>query len=405
MSVVRLPSEPESSARVPFANSPEERLARLRLTRSENVGPRSFLHLIGRFGSAGRAIEMLPTLARRGGRGTDYVACTRENAEAELEAGMASGARLVLLGDPEYPTALAAIDNPPPSLWIRGEGGALARRAVAVVGARNASALGMRTARRLAVDLGRAGRVIVSGLARGIDAAAHEAALPFGTVAVLAGGIDQVYPPENAPLAGRIVEAGGALVSETPVGVEPTSRHFPKRNRLISGIAEGVILIEAAERSGSLITARFALEQGREVMACPGAPEDPRSGGCNQLIRDGAALIRTADDVLDALMAPRGFQLSEEGSEFLFDAESFADDFSRDELEALADFDFDDDGGDAALIEQIVSLLGPTPVELDELARATGAAPADLSLAVLELDLAGRIEVLPGGLVALLPAN
>ncbi|MCL5776960.1 DNA-processing protein DprA [Limibaculum sp. FT325] len=388
------------------ADSDEERLARLRLTRSENVGPRTFLHLLGRYGTARRALEHLPDLARRGGRGTEYLACCTDIAEAEIEAGLACGARMVMLGDADYPDALAAIESPPPVLWMRGGVELFRRPSVAVVGARNASALGLRTARWLARELGVAGRVVVSGLARGIDAAAHEAALPTGTVGVLAGGIDRVYPEEHTDLARRMVEAGGALVAECPVGTEPTSRHFPRRNRLISGLAQGVVLIEAAIRSGSLITARFALDQGREVMACPGAPEDPRSGGCNQLIREGAALIRTAEDVLDALTAPRGLQLSEEGAEFLFDgagfdAESFADGLSRDEFDALADFDEEEGGEDDGLLaEHILGLLGPAPVELDEITRATGASPAELSLALLELDLAGRIELLPGGMVA-----
>ncbi|MDT8346047.1 MAG: DNA-processing protein DprA [Thermohalobaculum sp.] len=408
MNVASLSREAMAPVRIPPADSAEERLARLRLSRSENVGPRTFLHLIGRYGTARRALDHLPDLARRGGRSDGYSAFCREHAEAEIAAGTAFGARLVMLGDAEYPMLLAAIDNPPPVLWVQGSAAALARPSVALVGARNASALGLRTARRLARELGAAGRVVVSGLARGIDGAAHEAALETGTIGVLAGGIDCVYPEEHGPLARRIVAAGGALIAECPVGTEPTSRHFPRRNRLISGLAQGVVLIEAALRSGSLITARFALEQGREVMACPGAPEDPRAGGCNQLIRDGAALIRSAEDVLDALTVPRALHLSEEGADFLFegagfDADSFADGLSRDELEALADFDADEAADDGALAEQILALLGAAPVELDEIARATGAAPSELSLALLELDLAGRIALLPGGMVARLP--
>ena len=401
MNIARLPRDIEPPARrIAPATTIEERIARLRLTRSENVGPRTFLHLIGRFGSAARAIEALPDLARRGGRRDAYRACPHEIAEAELATGEAAGARMLMLGDPDYPASLLGIDSPPPVLWTRGNAAVFARSAVAVVGARNASALGLRTARRIARELGAAGRVVVSGLARGIDGAAHEASLPTGTIAVLAGGIDYVYPEEHAALAGRIVAEGGALVAECAVGTQPTSRHFPRRNRLVSGLAEGVVLIEAAIRSGSLITARFALDQGREVMACPGAPEEPRSGGCNQLIREGAALIRTAEDVLDALMAPRALQLSEEGAGFLFDdgvfdADSFADDISRDEFNALADFDTEEAEADGALAEQILALLGPSPVDLDDIARQTGASPSELSLALLELDLAGRIELLP----------
>jgi len=297
-----------------------------------------------------------------------------------------------------YPDLLTEIDYPPPVLWLKGSPEIFRRPAVALVGARNASALGIRTARNLARDLGEAGQVIVSGLARGIDSAAHETALATGTVAVMAGGIDQVYPPENAGLAAEIV-AQGALVSECPPGTEPTARNFPRRNRLISGLARGVVLIEAAVRSGSLITARCALEQGREAMACPGAPEDPRAGGCNQLIRDGAALIRNAEDVLEALSAPRALGLAEPGREFLFDHADFDDDED--------DHDFDEFDGDsvdgAALAEQILRLVGPHPVEMDELARQCGATPADFSLAILELDLAGRIDIHPGGLVSSVP--
>ncbi|HSF96754.1 MAG TPA: DNA-processing protein DprA, partial [Thermohalobaculum sp.] len=270
-----------------------ERIARLRLSRSANVGPRTYAHLLRRFGSGARALDALPTLASAGGR-EGYSPCPMPEIEAELAAGQAAGAQLVLMGEAAYPPLLAAIDHPPPVLWVSGVLAILQRPAVAVVGARNASALGLRTARNLARDLGTAGQVIVSGLARGIDAAAHEAAIEAGTVAVMAGGVDHIYPPEHDRLAARIAEAG-ALVSECPMGMEPTSRHFPRRNRLISGLSRGVVLVEAAVRSGSLITARYALEQGREAMACPGAPEDPRAGGCNQLIRDGAALIRNAE--------------------------------------------------------------------------------------------------------------
>ncbi len=374
-----------------------ERLARLRLARSRNVGPRTYAHLVRRFGSGLRALEALPELARRGGA-AGYVARPADEIEAECAAAARLGARLVLIGESGYPPALAAIDTPPPALWVLGRAAPLARPAVGIVGARNASALGLRTARAIAAALGAEGRVVVSGLARGIDAAAHEAALATGTVAVLPGGLDRVYPPENGSLAERIVGAGGALVSECAMGDEPTARHFPKRNRLIAGLSAGVLLIEAASRSGSLITARYALEQGREVMACPGSPEDPRAAGCNALIRDGAALVRDARDVLDALALPaRG--LAEDAPDFLFD-----DRFEDDDLDALGDFDPDGREDDAALAEQVVRLLGPSPVEIDEIARACGAHGSELSLVLLELELAGRVELLAGGRVALLPA-
>ncbi len=375
-----------------------ERFARLRLARSGNVGPRTYAHLMRRFGTALRALDALPELAARGGR-PGYSACPIEDAEREMAAADSAGARLLLLGDGVYPPLLAEIEPAPPTLWVQGDPGIFARSAVAIVGARNASALGLRTARRLARELAAQGRVIVSGMARGIDTAAHEASLNTGTVAVLAGGLDHPYPPENVDLARRIAETG-ALLSEVAFGTVATASHFPRRNRLISGLARGVVLIEAAARSGSLITARFALEQGREAMACPGAPEDPRAAGCNQLIREGAALIRHAGDVEEALAAPRTLHLREAGRDFDFDVDLFEADGLTDEYEAQGDFDEEGGTGDRALAEQIVDLLGPSAVELDELARQCGASPAELSLALLELELAGRIEVRPGGALA-----
>ncbi|MEO0820603.1 MAG: DNA-processing protein DprA, partial [Pseudomonadota bacterium] len=342
-----------------------------------------------RFGSARRAAEALPELAARGGRG-DYATCPREAAEAELFQGVRIGARLVLLGDAAYPRRLLAIDSPPPALWLRGDIEVLTGPTVSIVGARNASALGLRLARRMARELGEAGQIVVSGLARGIDAAAHSAAAETGTVAVLPGGIDCLYPPENAKLAEEIVASGGLLLSETPLGLQPTSRHFPRRNRLISGLADAVVLIEAATRSGSLITARAALDQGREVMACPGAPDDPRAGGCNSLIRDGAALVRSAADVLEALAPLRSHGLAEEGAHF-----SPAPPAPM--VPALGP---ETAARDADFAEHVLSLIASAPVEVDELARAAGAEPSRLSLALLELDLAGRITLLPGGLVA-----
>ena len=376
-----------------------ERLARLQLARSLNVGPRTYGHLLRRFGTAQRALNALPELAARGGK-SGYEACTKEKAEAELAAGKRAGAELMVLGDEDYPPLLAAIDPPPPVIWWMGNPELLSRPAVAIVGARNASALGLRTARRLARELGATGHVIVSGLARGIDAAAHEASLPTGTIAVLAGGLDHPYPPENVELFERVKE-NGVVVSEMPFGVAPTSKHFPRRNRLISGLARGVVLVEAAARSGSLITARFALEQGREAMACPGAPDDPRSGGCNQLIREGAALIRHAGDIEEALAVPRGYAMAEEGRGFEFDADMFGEDQMRDDYDALADFDEEGGIGDEALSEQIMGMLSPRPTEIDEIARQCGTTASELSLAILELDLAGKIEIQPGGTISL----
>ncbi|MEM7505380.1 MAG: DNA-processing protein DprA [Pseudomonadota bacterium] len=377
--------------------SEEEQLCRLRLIRSQNVGPRSYRELIRRFGSAEQALRVLPQLALRGGK-RGYVPCPREDAEAEIEAGLAAGAHLLMIHEAGYPQLLAEIDNPPPALWLQGQVKALSMPAIAVVGARNASALGLRTAARLSAELSGGGHIIVSGLARGIDAAAHREALSYGTIAVMAGGVDKIYPPENRDLAEKITDTG-ALISECPVGVEPTSKHFPRRNRLISGLSMGVLLIEAAVRSGSLITARYALEQGREAMACPGAPEDPRAGGCNALIREGAALIRHGQDVLEALAAPRARGFAEPGNAFLFDADEYGDETMRDDYDALSDFDEGGEADSRALAEQILGLLGPNPVDLDEVARQCGAEPSEFSMALLELDLAGQIELLPGGLI------
>lgn len=375
-----------------------ERFARLQLARSQNVGPRTFAQLLRRYGSARSALDALPVLAGRGGK-TDYIACDPVLVQAELDTGLATGSQLLVYGDPDYPQMFQDLDPAPPVVWAKGNIALLTRRTVGIVGARNASALGLRTARRLARELGSTGHVIVSGLARGIDAAAHEAALTTGTIAVLAGGLDRPYPPENVALCEQI-GAEGLLISEIPFGIAPIATHFPRRNRLISGLARGVVLIEAAARSGSLITARFALEQGREAMACPGAAEDPRSAGCNALIREGAALIRHAGDVEEALAAPRTLHLAEDGYEFEFDAEVFSDDAMRDDYDALADFDEEGNADDQALSDQIMELLGPSPVEIDEIARLCGTAPSDLSLAILELDLAGRIEIRPGGMIS-----
>lgn len=376
-----------------------ERVARLRLIRSKNVGPRTYSHLMRRFGTASYALEALPELAARGGR-AGYVPCPMDEIEAELDAALSFGAHMLQLGDPEYPALLAQIDPAPPVIWVKGDTSLLRHTAVALVGSRNASALGVRTARRLSRELGQTGYVVVSGMARGIDAAAHEASLDTGTIAVMAGGIDCPYPPENVELWKRIGE-DGLLLSEIGFETQPTGKHFPRRNRLISGLSKGTVLVEAAAKSGSLITARFALEQGREAMACPGAPEDPRAAGCNMLIREGAALIRHAGDIEEALASPPSLVLMEEGGDFEFDAEVFGDNEMRDDYDALADFDEEgNDLGEEALAEQIVELLGPHPIEIDEVARQCGSTPQEISLAILELDLAGRIEIQPGGMIA-----
>mgnify|MGYP001765219861 CR=1 FL=1 len=362
------------------------RAAWLRLIRSENVGPVTFRELVNHFGSARAALDALPDLARRGGaRARIRIASEAEVArEIAMAAGM--GARFVAMGEADYPAHLLTIEGPPPLLAVKGGPGVCRRHGVAIVGARNASLAGRKMATLMGRGLGEAGFVVVSGLARGIDAAAHEASLDTGTIAVFAGGLDRLYPPEHEGLAARIVESGGALVSEMPFGWEPRARDFPRRNRLISGIALGVVVIEAAARSGSLHTARFAAEQGREVFAVPGSPLDPRAEGTNDLIRNGATLVATAAHVIEGLTPILGRR-----------PEPAA-------LAAAADDGFDRplDVSDRAR-RLVLEALGPTPVGIDEIRRATGVAPGELQLILMELTLAGRLERQAGGRVALIP--
>lgn len=346
----------------------------LRLARTENVGSVTFHQLIQRFGTAAKALEALPDLARRGGRAIRLA--SEAAIDTELSDGAALGGRLIAACEADFPRALAALDPAPPVIWTRGRAELLNRPAVAVVGARVASAAGQRFARGLAAELGQSGHVIVSGLARGIDGAAHEGALPTGTVAVLGGGVDDIYPREHAALYARIAEAG-CVVSESEPGRTAVARDFPRRNRIISGLSRAVVVVEAELRSGSLITARLAAEQGREVLAVPGSPLDPRAKGTNDLIRQGAALCEGADDVLRALEGLRGFR--EPGPPPWTPG--------------------DDPQPDEALRQRVAGLLSPTPVSRDEIVRATdGAAPAVFA-ALVELSLAGRCELLPGGMV------
>jgi len=354
----------------------------LRLARAENVGAVTFAQLIERCGDATRALAALPDLARRGGRMQPLQVPSVAEAEAELEAGERLGARLVASCEPDFPHLLAALDHPPALLWVLGRSELLRPKAVAVVGARIASAAGQRFARGLSGDLGQGGYAVVSGMARGIDGAAHEGALASGTVAVLAGGVDDVYPREHAGLYERLA-ADGCIVSESPIGYRAQARDFPRRNRIISGLSLGVIVVEAEMRSGSLITARLAAEQGREVFAVPGSPLDPRSAGCNDLLRQGATLCAEADDVLRVLDAFRGVA-------------------EPDRHRPAAPQSTGDPAADA-LREQVAALLSPTPVARDELVRSTGAPAAEVYAALVELAVAGRAELLSGGLAALLP--
>ncbi|MBO0663755.1 DNA-processing protein DprA [Jiella sp. MQZ9-1] len=361
------------------------RLSWLRLIRSENVGPATFRELINRFGSADAALAAIPELAARGGRWIGI--CTESAAEEELARATKLGARFVCLGEPDYPLHLRPIDYPPPVLAIMGSAACLQRPTLAIVGARNASLSGIKLTRMFAVGVGEAGYVIISGLARGIDAAAHEAALPTGTVGVFAGGLDRPYPKENRPLMRKIVDGDGALVSEMPFGWTPRAVDFPRRNRLVAGLSLGLLVVEAAQRSGSLISARLAGELGRVVLAVPGSPLDPRAAGTNRLIRDGAVLACQPADVIEALAPLTGAARNRDDGDMLFD--------EADE-ERLQDEPSDDERA------RIIEALGPVPAALEDLVAHTGASPAAIQLVLLELDLAGRLERHLGGLVSVL---
>ena len=363
--------------------SDEQRIDWLRLVRSANVGPRTFQGLIDHYGNAGPRSPLCRGLPDAAARRNVARICSRADAEREFNAARALGMSYLALGEAEYPSRLAMIDDAPPLLAVRGSLSVLDRPMIALVGARNASAAGLKLAQRLARELGEAGLVIVSGLARGIDAAAHRASLATGTVAALAGGHQRIYPPENTDLAAAIVREG-ATVSEMPLDWEPRARDFPRRNRLISGLALGVVVIEAARRSGSLITARLALEQGREVFALPGSPLDPRAEGSNSLLKQGAALVTEAEDVLAVLRPILGPAARSTGE-------------SRGTLHT-------DSGGTEPGADErsrIMALLGPTPVGIDDLVRLAGWSPAVVRTVLLELEVAGRLQRHGGGLVSL----
>ncbi len=368
-----------------------QRLACLRLIRSENVGPVTFRALINHFGGARAALAALPELSERGGRRRPIRICPQSAAEAEMEAAARAGARPLFTIEPGYPAALAVAEGAPPLIYVKGDEGLLARPTVGIVGSRAASAAGQQMARLLAAGLGQAGYVVASGLALGIDAAAHQAALDTGTIAVLAGGLDIVYPPQNEALQ-RAIGERGCLVGEQPPGFRPRGNDFPRRNRIISGLSLGVVVVEAARRSGSLITARRAADQGREVLAVPGHPLDPRAWGTNQLIRDGATLVTSADDVVSALQ-PFGTQRNAIGTAALLEAED-AGEGAPQPLPQVAD--------DAR--SRLTAALGPAPVHIDELARATGLPIRIVQTVLLELALAGRLEHHGSQLVSLLGA-
>ena len=360
----------------------EQRLDWLRLIRSENVGPRTFRALINHYGSAGAALDALPQLARRGGAAKPGRICTVTEAEREIEASARLGVSLIGLNEPGYPARLRMIDDAPPLLGVRGKTEVLRANMIALVGSRNASAAGIKFAERIAHELGAAGFVIVSGLARGIDAGAHRASLASGTVAVLAGGHDHIYPPEHVPLVEKILPSGAA-VSEMPLGWEPRGHDFPRRNRLISGLAVGVVIVEAARRSGSLITARMAAEQGREVFAVPGSPLDPRAEGTNGLIKQGATLVTEAADVLSVVRPILGETSADAFEEPAGEPPSARPDPAEDQR------------------ARIVALLSHAPVSVDDLIRLSQSPPAIVRIVLLELELAGRLQRHGGGMVSL----
>ena len=361
----------------------DDRVLWLRLLRSRRVGIATFFRLLSEHGSPAAALDALPEIARAAGVERYQTFC-EEAARAELSRGADAGATLICYGTPEYPEALYDLSDPPPILWARGDISLLNKPSIGMVGARNASSLGGRTARMLAAELSEQGHVIVSGLARGIDTSAHIASLEHGTIAVLAGGVDVIYPSENAHLA-RDISLKGLLISEQPMGLAPQARHFPRRNRLISGLSIGLVVVEAAAKSGSLITARNALDQGREVLAVPGHPFDARASGCNMLIRDGATLVRSAADVLETLapLAPDAPTLQSELSLNIPPPPP--------ERRGLAET--------AALHQQILSRLGPSPLPEDQLIRDLAQPAATIGPVLIELELDGKISRAAGGML------
>ena len=376
----------DSARRSGIALTEKQRIAWLRLIRSDNVGPATFRDLINHFGSAETALATLPELSQRGGATRAIRICSESDALRELEIAERFGARFIGIGEPDYPPALRQIDGAPPLLAAKGNLATGTKPVVGVVGSRNASISGAKFAAMIARDCGRAGYAVISGLARGIDTAAHRASIETGTIAALAGGLDQPYPPENVGLLNEIWNGDGMALSEMPFGWEPRARDFPRRNRLIAGAALGLVVVEAATRSGSLITARLAGEFGRLVFAVPGSPLDPRCQGTNGLLKDGAMIATSPGDIIEAL-APL--------SEIDLFSTPMAEEPGEDPGKPML---LPPDDNDRA---RIVDSLGPTPVEIDDIIRHTVLAAASVYLVLIELDLAGRLHRHPGGLVSL----
>jgi DNA processing protein len=387
-----------------------QRLDHLRLARSEGIGPVTCRQLLERFGSAKAALAALPELAKRGGQRRQIVPCSQARAEDEIAALNKLGAHYIIMGEPDYPVALAAIEDAPPIITWRGRIALLDQPCIALVGARNASANGRKIAQDMARDLATAGCAVVSGLARGIDSAAHQGALQAqdqsaeisgGTIAVIAGGIDVLYPPENGALFDRLGR-DGLVIAELPPGTEPLARFFPRRNRIISGLSQAVVVIEAALRSGSLITARLALDQGREVMAVPGSPLDPRCRGSNQLIREGALLVEDAGQVLEVTEAGLLQPGIDRSKSSLRDPVNISVTSPTVTMDAIQSIENASENDDERVRRAVLSQLGPSPVGVDELQRQCQCSGPALGLVLLELDLAGRLERHPGNRVSLI---
>jgi len=357
----------------------KEKLARIRLSRTNQIGAITFYKLLERYGSAENALKFLPELARKGGRLKDIEIFSESSALQEIERVEKLGGQIIANGEPEYPYMLSQIEDAPPVISVLGNAEILSKPSLGVVGARNASMIGRKICTEFCDRVSDAGFVITSGLARGIDTAAHEASLKGGTVAVVAGGIDVIYPPENEKLYKAIIENDGAIVAESPFGVEPLARHFPKRNRIISGLSLGVLIVEAALKSGSLITANNALEQNREVFAVPGSPKDPRAEGTNKLIKEGAHLADNANDIIMELEALKARPMMDSASS------TFAPKFEFADIKQELDFD-------EGIYQDIIDRLTYSPIQIDEIIRDTGYLASHVMTAILELELEGRVE-------------
>lgn len=363
--------------------SDAQRFYWLKLIRTPNIGPVTFRDLINRFGSAALALEALPEMAARGGAKRSIIAPDDAVIEREMEMAQKMGAHFVAIGEPNYPPALRQMEFAPPLISYRGDATVFAKTSIAIVGSRNASAVGLKITKSIASSLAESGYSITSGLARGIDRAAHEASLNTGTIAVLAGGLDQPYPPQNLDLYHQIAEQGGAIVSNMPFGFKARAQDFPRRNALVAALAYGTLVVEAATRSGSLVTARYANEMGRHVYAVPGSPLDPRAEGTNLLIRNGATLVTSADDILEQVSELK--QAPQYGRDLFSEPENLMGETPSE-----------------IVLERITELLGPAPTDIDDLIRLSNARPDQVHSALLELELAGRIERFTGGRVSLI---